>query len=116
MRGFGGDDGGGGGLRICITSCRTCTMADSCTSNRAVSFLSSAASFFASWGLAESASRILRNARTTKTLICTACGLLRTFAAMIAPCSVKAYGSVGALHVLSLISQIAMSKPQTPQL
>ena len=37
MRGFGGD-GVGGGLRICITSCRTCTMADSCTSNRAVSF------------------------------------------------------------------------------
>ena len=36
--------------------------------------------------------RILRNARTTKTLICTARALLSTFAAMIAPCSVKTYG------------------------
>jgi hypothetical protein len=36
--------------------------------SREVSFFSTAASFFASWGLAESASRILRNARTTKTL------------------------------------------------
>jgi hypothetical protein len=31
-------------------------------------------------------------ARTTKTLIWTACGLFSTLAAMIAPCSVKAYG------------------------
>src|SRR6266403_1258398 len=58
MRGFGGDGVDGGGLRICITSCRTCTMAASCTSNRPVSFFSSVASFFASSGVPRSASRI----------------------------------------------------------
>jgi len=34
--------------------------------------------------------RSLRNARTTKMLTCTARRLLRTVAAMMAPCSVKA--------------------------
>jgi hypothetical protein len=35
-------------------------------------------------------SRIFINARTTKTLILIAFGLLSTFAAMVAPCSVNA--------------------------
>ena len=67
MRGRGGV-GAGGGFRICITSCRTCTIAASCTSNRAVSFFSSPASFRASSGVPRSASRIFAKARTTKML------------------------------------------------
>jgi hypothetical protein len=42
--------------------------------------------------LAERASRCLMNARMMKTLILTASGLFRTFAAIKAPCSVKAWG------------------------
>jgi len=48
MRGFVGSGSAGGGLRICISSCRTSTIAASCTSSREVSFFSSAASFSAS--------------------------------------------------------------------
>ena len=66
---FGGAGGVGGGLRICITSCRTCTIAVLCTSNRAVSFFSKAASFRASSGAARRVSRIITKARMTKTLI-----------------------------------------------
>src|SRR5438477_2140559 len=44
-------------------------------------------------GLADDPSRNLRNARTTKMLIWTARRLLRTVAAMSAPCSVKASGA-----------------------
>ena len=65
-------------------------MAASCTSRRPVSFFSRAASFLARSRLAKSVSRILAKAHTTKMLICTARGLLRIFAAIRAPYSVKA--------------------------
>ena len=68
MRGFVGSGSGGDGFRICMSSCRTPTIAASCTSNLAVSFVSSAASFRASSGAARSVSRILTKARMTKTL------------------------------------------------
>jgi hypothetical protein len=42
--------------------------------------------------LAANCSRICMKARTTKTLIATASGLFSTVAAMMAPCSVKAWG------------------------
>src|ERR1035437_826178 len=58
----------------------------------AVSSFSSDASLRASSWVSVSATRILMNARTTNMLICTACGLLRMLAAMMAPCSVKAKG------------------------
>jgi hypothetical protein len=92
-------------------------MAASCTSRRPVIFLSRIASFLARSGFARSAWRIFAKARTTKMLtrdrliarshhhatnavhptasphvvfICTARELFKTFAAMIAPYSVKA--------------------------
>ena len=55
-----------------------------------MSFFSRAASFLARSRLAKSVSRILAKAHTTKMLICTARGLLRIFAAIRAPYSVKA--------------------------
>ena len=42
--------------------------------------------------LAANCSRICMKARTTKTLVATASGLFNAVAAMIAPCSVKAWG------------------------
>jgi len=44
------------------------------------------------------AARIFRNGRTTNTLIWTACGLLSTLDAMIAPCSVNTHGSLRRLR------------------
>ena len=44
-------------------------------------------------GTVPSNDRILRNDRTTNTLSYTARGLFNTFAAMIAPCSVKTLGN-----------------------
>lgn len=67
-------------------------MAASWMSSRPLSSVSSAASLRASSRVSESSPRIFTNARTANTLICTARGLLSTLAAMIAPCSVKAYG------------------------
>ncbi len=67
-------------------------MAASWPSSLAVSFFSRSASFLASsWG-ALNICRMRTKARTTKTLICIARGLRSMFAAMIAPCSVKAKG------------------------
>jgi hypothetical protein len=56
------------------------------------STLSISASRFKISELAAICSRIWMKARTTYTLIWTACGLFSIVAAMIAPCSVKAVG------------------------
>ena len=60
-------------------------IACSCVSNRSVSVRSNSASFFASPCGVVRRERMATKARTTKTLICTARGLLSTMAAMMAP-------------------------------
>lgn len=60
----------------------------SCSSN----VLSISARRLSIAALVASCSRVWANARTTYTLIVTACGIFNTIAAMIAPCSVKAWG------------------------